>query len=311
MALLGNPVFPVLSAPRVDPWLQPFYPDLSPVGVDSGAFTALAHIREPFSLGRLILAPASITSNANSDDSTPFWILFLAPLALLSPWRWKAAGVLVPPLAYGALLLGYSRFSNLRYFIPVIPGLTIGAAVVIWMMRDRLSRSSRPILFAAVAVMALPSVTAYWHMFEQRTPIAYAVGRESPRTFLRRYWETRALMPVVEWVNARTETDARVILLFDARGFYFDRDVREDINIRNWALLAPFAHAPGCLSDLGVSYIVVNDASRRYFQRRGVSMQLLQWSKFDEYRRECLTLRYEYGGMQVYGMNRANAGSAR
>jgi hypothetical protein len=55
----------------------------------------------------------------------------------------------------------------------------------------------------------------------------------------------------------------------------------------------------------------VNDAGRRYFQRRGASMQLLQWDKFDEYRRDCLTLRYEHGGMQVYSMNRGNAGPAR
>jgi hypothetical protein len=309
--LLGNPVYPVLSAPRVEPWLRPLYPDLLPTAVNSGVFTVLTRIREPFSIRRLILAPASITSNANSEDSAPFWILFLAPLALLSPRRWKVAGVLVPPLMYTVLLLGYSRFTNLRYFIPVIPGLTVGAAVVVWMIRERLSRSSRSILFAAIAAMALPSVMAYWHMFEQQTPVAYAVGRESPRTFLHRYWETRALMPAVEWVNARTKPGARVILLFDARGFYFDREVREDINIRNWALLAPFAHAPGCLGDLGVSYVAVNDAGRRYFQRRGASMQLLQWDKFDEYRRDCLTLRYEHGGMQVYSMNRGNAGPAR
>jgi hypothetical protein len=304
--MLGNPVYPILSAPRVEPWLRPLYPDLSVKGADSEAFTTLTRIRQPFSLGRLLLAPASITSNANSEDSTPFWALFLAPVALLSAWRWKVAGVVVPSLLYMGLLLGYSRFSNLRYFIPAIPGLTVGAAVAVWMIRERLSRSGRPILFAVVAVLALPSALAYWHMVEQRAPVAYAVGRESARAFLGRYWETRGLMSVVAWVNAKAEPGAKVILLFDARGFYFDREVREDINIRNWALLEPFARGAGCLEDLGASFIVVNDASRRYFERRGASMQTLKWDAFDAFRRRCLTLRQEYGGMQVYELSRGN-----
>jgi hypothetical protein len=311
MALLGNPVYPVLSGPRAEPWLRPLYPDVSPVGVDSGAFTALTRIREPLSLRRLILAPASITSNANSEDSTPFWILFLGPLALLSPWRWKAAAVVAPPLMYAALLLAYSHFSNLRYFIPVIPGLTIGAAMMVWMVRERLSQSSRPILYASVIAMALPSVMAYRHMFEQRTPVAYAVGRESPRTFLHRYWETAALMPAVEWINAKTEPDARVILLFDARGFYFDREVREDINIRNWVFLAPRAHAPGCLGGLGASYVILNQASQSYFSRRGADMGALQWPAFDRFRQECLILQYDHRGMRIYSLHQRSVHGSR
>jgi hypothetical protein len=300
MVLLGNPVYPVLSAPRVEPWLRPLYPDLSPSGVDPAVFTALTYIREPFSLSRFVLAPATITSSANAQDSVPFWPLFLAPLALFSAARWRAAAVVLPPIAYAALLLGYSRYTSLRYLIPVIPGLTIGAAVVVWAIRERLSRSSRVVLWAVIGVLALPSMLALTHMYQQQRPVAYAVGAESGREFLHRHWETTSLTPAAEWVNDHTPPAAEVVLFFDARGFYFERTVREDINVRNWAYLAPFAHAPSCLGGVHVSYIVVNDGLRQYFTARGMSSTAVQQNAFDQFSRECLTLRYAYRGVSIY-----------
>jgi hypothetical protein len=311
VVLFENPVFPVLSAPRVEPWLRPFYPELKPVGVDPAVFTSLTFIREPFSLLRFIVAPATITSNANAQDAVPFWPLLFAPLALLAATRWRGAAVVLPAIGYGALVLGYSRYTNLRYFIPMIPGLTVGAAVVVWTVREQLSRPWRKLLWGVIALVSLPSGATLAHLYQQRRPVAYALGRESGRAFLHRYWETALLTGAAEWVNTHTPPGAEVAMLFESRGFYFKRTVREDINIRNWAYLAPFAHAPSCLEPLGVSYVLVNDGLRGYFKERGMSSAALREDAFTEFRRECLVLRYSNRDVSVYAVRKADGAQAQ
>jgi hypothetical protein len=300
VVLLGNPVFPFLSAPRVEPWLGGLYPELTPHEVNAEGLRALVQIRKPFSLRRFILAPSTITSGAYSEASAPFWVLFLAPFALMALPRWKATAVLAPPLIFGALLLSCWPYTNLRYLIPMIPGLTIGAAVIILLLHQRLGRIGRVSLIATVAILALPAPLTILHMSLDRASLAYVSGRESRQEYLHHYWETAQLMPAVEWVNANVDTSARVILLFEARGYYFKPHVLEDIDIRNWVYLSPFAHAPECLRATGATFVLVNNGMRAHFEGMGLDPFTLGWGTFEGVRHDCLRLRYERAEISIY-----------
>ena len=98
---------------------------------------------------------------------------------------------------------------------------------------------------------------------------------------------------------------APVILLFEGRGFYFHSVVYEDILLRNWAYLAPFAQDGTCLAATGARYLIVNDDGRRYFLSRGVKQKELQWDRFAAFRDDCLQLRYRNPKFFVYELRPA------
>jgi hypothetical protein len=155
-------------------------------------------------------------------------------------------------------------------------------------------------------VLAAPTALALAALVEQARPWQVLGGQETRRAYLARYWETGPLMSAVEWVHRSVPEDQNVIMLFESRGFYFDREVREDINIRNWPFLAPFAHSPDCLKKVGASFILLNEGSRKYYFLRGKGMPSLGWDRFDEFRRQCLTLRYEQKGIQIFEVKPAD-----
>jgi hypothetical protein len=300
IAMFGNPVFPFGSIPRAEPWLRSLYPDLVPNGVSPDAFTALTDIRKPINLRSLILAPAEITSDVNGADLAPFWVLFLAPFALLAPARRKLAAVLLPALGFIGLLLAYSRYTNLRYFIPAIPGVTVAAAVVLVALARRLSAVGRAALCITVAILALPAGLALWRMLDRSTPLPYILGASSQASYLNAYPPTSAYMKAVAMTDSLVPAGSRVVLLFEARGFYFASKVEEDILIRNWAMLTPYSAAPGCLLRADIGYFLVNDWSRDYFIGRGASAEALGWNSFPPFRERCLTQVGQVSGYTLY-----------
>ena len=298
--MFGNPVFPYLSAPRVEPWLQKLYPNLTPAGVGAGAQSLLTPIRQPLSVTRLLFRPESVTATAYGGDSAPFWVLCLAPFALLARCRRRVAMIVGPALLYIGLLLGYSRYTNLRYLIPAIPGLTVGAAVVVAMLEGQLSRTSRYVLRATVVVLCLPAMIAVLNQWKAKSPLGYVLGKATRHEYLSTYWETAPLMPVVDWVNTNVPRDGVVLLLFEARGYYFQRRVLEDLSARNWPYLRPLTESHSCLRRLGITHVVVNEGNLRYFLTRGMNDGALGWDRFEPFATRCLTLLYRTPGVAVY-----------
>ena len=298
--LFGNPIFPYLQEPKVEPWLRPLYRDLRPTGVDKAIFSVHREMREPVTFTRLFLHPESLEADVDRHDSAPYLPLILAPLALAFPGRRKVALVLLPALGFGGLVVLYSRVLSVRYLIPMLPGLTIGLAVVCEAALQRLSRLGRSVLVATLVVLAMPLPLALLARVQWKQAIPHALGTVSDDAALRGYWDTADYLDVVRWTDAHILADAPVILLFEGRGFYFHGAVYEDILLRNWAYLAPFAADGSCLSSTGARFIIVNDDGRRYFLSRGVRPDAFQWDKFAAFRDRCLRLRYSNAKFEVF-----------
>jgi hypothetical protein len=301
-ALLGNPVYPFFSAPRVEPWLRPLYPDLRPAGVHPDIFQVHRQMREPFTLRTFILSPGRLAPDEDASDSGPFLVLLFAPLALVvGPWR-RPLPLLLPPLGYLVLVLGYSRYTSLRYLMPAIPALTAAVAILLDAVWKRWTGWGRTVLLAAILVAAIPSPLAILRRLVWKNAAAVALGTMSKRQFLDRYRETNGYVHAVSWLDAHVPRGDLVIMLFEARGYYSESRVEEDLLLRNWAFLAPHAEQPGCLRGTGAKYILVNEGSYRYFVDRGAEPASLRWDAFAQFRSKCLKSVYEARGFSVYAI---------
>jgi hypothetical protein len=94
---------------------------------------------------------------------------------------------------------------------------------------------------------------------------------------------------MVSYVNRNLSKEARVLLIYEARGYYFKVPVIQDNVLTNWPLLARSAAATNCLRSTGISHLLVNVDALRYYLRRGVDPQFLQWDAFQEFSRRCLS----------------------
>jgi hypothetical protein len=304
VVMFGNPVFPYFSAPRVEPWLHSLYPDLRPNGVDTALYSVHKEMRKPVTPARLFLHPEELEADVDRHDSAPYLPLILAPLAFLLPERRKVAPVLFPALAYVALVLAYSRYSSIRYLMPMLPGLSVALAMLYVAATRRLSRATRVVTVVTMLVLALPVPLALITRIRWKQAIPHAIGLVSDRAVLDGYWDTSDYMDVVRWTDSHVPSGAPVVLLFEGRGFYFRSTVYEDILLRNWAYLSRFADDPGCLAVTGARYLILNNDGRRYFVSRGVKPEALAWSKFAGFQQRCLQLRYENAKFAVYELRR-------
>jgi MFS family permease len=298
--MFGNPVFPYFSAPRVEPWLHSLYPDLRPTGVDTALYSVHKQMRKAVTPARLFLHPEQLEADVDRHDSAPYLPLILAPLALLLPERRKVALVLLPALAYVGLVLAYSRYSSIRYLLPMLPGLSVALAMLYVAATRRLSRVTRLVAAATMVAMALPVPLALITRIRWKQAIPHVIGLVSDRAVLDGYWDTSDYMDVVRWTDSHVPPGTPVVLLFEGRGFYFRSTVYEDILLRNWAYLSRFADDPGCLAVTGARYIILNNDGRRYFVSRGARPEALQWDKFAGFKDRCLDLKYQNAKFEVF-----------
>jgi hypothetical protein len=98
------------------------------------------------------------------------------------------------------------------------------------------------------------------------------------------YFETAFML------NRLLPREARVLLLFEARGLYFDAPVIQDNYMNNWLLILPFVDANTCLTETGATHILVNNGLLTYFTHRGLQPEAIGWDRFAQFERRCLTL---------------------
>ena len=109
--------------------------------------------------------------------------------------------VLLPALGFGGLVLLYSRFSSIRYLIPMLPGLTIALAVLCGAVLRRLSALGRSATMVTLMILALPLPLAVITRFQWKQAIPHAIGRVSDAEVLEGYWDTSDYLDVVKWTE--------------------------------------------------------------------------------------------------------------
>jgi hypothetical protein len=260
----------------------------------------LAQIRVDFNLVDLFFRPWRLMVDPGNQYSAPTLALWLLPLGVLLPRKRVAAFLAVPSLIFVAVVLLQSRETNLRYLLPALPPLLIVVAAVMDHATRLSGRRGNVLVAILLAVLLAPTAVAVAARVRESPTLAYLTGRASRLDYLRHYWETGSYMPVVQWANSHLPRSSMTLALFEPRKFYFDVPMRGDVAVRNWPLVEPFAHPPGCLRDAGITHVLVNDAAVEFYEARGMQLDAMHWDRFEHYRADCLELMLDTGVFRYF-----------
>jgi hypothetical protein len=203
----------------------------------------------------------------------------LFPLVFLYVWvrRPKAmnwlAGLTLLRYVFWALV-SYARF---RYMLPVLPGLSLLVSCVVMDLtaRPRFQRWGKVLVIGLIGGMLVTTLIYSVLFFVDVQPLDVIVGLESKDSFLRREVSDYAAK---QFVQANLPREARVLMMWDARGYYCDERCLPDLLRRQWVDLtmptASVSSVAGRLREMNIThllfsiedldYLLVNDSSETY-----------------------------------------------
>lgn len=297
----GSPLYPFATPFRLEPWLRPLLGAAGPLDL---SFTkVLGESRSIFSPWLMITDPARLMLEFDAKFLKWSVLFILAPVGI---WmlRRGALALFLPPIFYLAVLLGVSPTTNLRYFILLLPPLAVAAtvpAVAFLRGREARTRLAAALLWAGLALV--PMIP--WTRFTFAGPLpAYLAGTGTERE-TRREWpvpHVAALQRAVEAVDTLTPPDAKILFLFESRGWWFDRQVTIDARLGNWPLLAQTPGGPACRAVAGFTHVVLNVSSMNYYVQRGASREAMHLSSLGPFIQRCLTPVWSGAGFFLFAV---------
>jgi hypothetical protein len=290
--LLGAPLYPFLSSPMLPPWIEPLYHSrYLPTWAPADSISVLHQIRVAVNLGDFFFNPGRLTPETEGRLYFPCPVIILSPLVFA--WRVRTlSGFATAGLLYLATVLFVSIETNLRYLVPGLVALTIAVAGASGTTLAKIKRWRSAITVALVTLNLLPAGLAVMKRMSSTQAASLALGKISRNHYLvgnrglpqQSYFETASLL------NRLLPQQSRVLLLFEARGLYFNASVLQDNLSSNWLLMLPFLDANTCLAETGVTHILVNNNVLRYYVYRGLQPKAISWDRFSQFERKCLTL---------------------
>ncbi|MEE8252220.1 MAG: glycosyltransferase family 39 protein, partial [Gemmatimonadales bacterium] len=303
--LLHAPLYPLLAETALEPWLIPFYGSGTvPPSVNPEIFQFIWHLRVPFDFRALFLSPEELTIELEGAFyyANPilllllFWVFFLRNRTL----NW----LVIPAVGYVLVLLLAYPGSNLRYLIPAVVPLTIVAVHIVVRSCERfLSTAAARLVLVLVAGLALvPSGSTMYTWISQTKAVGHLIGASSAEEYLDTHLDisVQAYASLVRFVNGEVPEGSRILMLFEARGYYFKPSVVEDVKVTNWPLLAPQLAPTDCLAEAGFSHVLVNVGAVDYYARGGLDLEVIQWAALQQFAQRCLAPIYRAPGFVLF-----------
>jgi hypothetical protein len=312
--LLKAPLYPFFVRMKINSWLAFLYPDqVFSESLNHQILTMLGQVRSPLNLLDLYLNPTALTveHEAMAYHLNPLF-LFLPFWFVLMPKTRTLNWLLIPPLGYLCVLILFSPKTNLRYIIPVIAPLTIVAVhfTVLHLTRILGERRLMVAMFLISLVVLWPMTQAVRPWTVNKKTLAYLTGLSSREDYLINNVFPPDYYPaaqVVSYVNQHLKRTSRILMLFEARGFYFKVPVIQDNVLVNWPLLANKLDSVGCLEPAGISHVLVNGGVLSFYLGRGLDPDVVQWKRFQEFADRCLSPVYQGVGHTLYEVKNRNS----
>lgn len=303
--LLHAPLYPLLAETALEPWLIPFYgSDTVPPSVNPEIFQFIWHLRVPFDLRAIFLSPEELTIEPEGAFYyanpilllLPFWVFFLRNRTL----NW----LVIPAVGYMLVLLLAYPGSNLRYLIPAMVPLTIVAVHIVVRSCERfLSTTAAQLVLVLLAGLALaPSGSTMYTWISQTKAVSHLIGASSAAEYLGTHRDigVQLYASLVRFVNGELPEGSRILMLFEARGYYFKPSVVEDVKATNWPLLAPQLAPTDCLAAAGISHVLVGVGAVGYYIEGGLDLEVIQWAALQQFAQRCLAPIYRSPGFVLY-----------
>lgn len=288
--LLGAPFYPFFTDRLLQPWLAALYGTTNVSAVLEGGVPAiLSQSREPFDLVSFFVAPERLTVEAEAVHYHTNPLFLLLPLGLLHLRRTALTALAVPALIYAVAVTGIFSTINLRYLFPAIAPLTLAAGFLAVETLRRLGHVGvrRAVLVAATVLAVLPTVRSGISWTRRAPVVEQAFGQASRQDYLAAGFSYYA--GLVGTVNRSVPEDGRVLLLWEARGFYLAPAHLPDNVLSNWPLLAPYVQeTESCLERSGITHILAATAAPAYYESRGADPDALGVERFQAFADRCL-----------------------
>jgi len=306
IVLFGAPLYPFFAERILPPWLASLYGTRAiPAGVDLTALRAVSGARMPFNLVDLFLAPGRLTVEQEGMHYHMNFLYVLLPLSVFFFRHKVFAWLLLPALTYLFIILVPFPATNLRYLIPAFAPLTVAVSYIAVRTSNRFfSASAASLLVGSMAVLSLfPSAKAMRTWLLKSDVLGSLTGATSTQEYLATGYSLH--YQVLQAANNLVPADGKLLLFYEARGFYFEPEVIQDNAITNWTLLEPLMrNSESCLESTGVTHVLVNDLAVRYYVRRGMNPELLRLDSLPEFARRCLTVIHRGQGFTLLRLNR-------
>lgn len=290
--LFERPFYPIVTSDLVQPWLTSLYPGQDLVsGGESEVFTMLRSVREPFDLYKFFVSPGRLTVEAEGRFYFPSFILLLVPVWPLVPQRTFLTWLAFPALCYIGAVVLYSSRTNLRYLAPALVPMTIVACQVFANLCRQLPfKRAVQMLTVLFVMLGMSASAATVYLVTSRTSLLEYLGGVVSREG---YLKMGGMVPyfytdMVEYVNEHVPKDGRILMILEARGYYFKAPVIQDNNLWNWPLLAAKAPFEDCMASTGFSHVLLGARSLRYYKGRGLDMEVFRWGAFKKFAVKCL-----------------------
>jgi hypothetical protein len=210
-----------------------------------------------------------------------------------------AMGFAIPAVAHVAGVYWASPETNLRYLLPIVPGLAILAGLAV----ARVARNHMGVIlaWAIVAVSIVPTLVYLQDRFLSRGDFAYTLGVEDSDVWsMRSGNETaRILLDGAEFLTSVGR--GRILFLFESREGAFQSNVIQDNELKNWALLH-IGLAGNCLSTEIADVVAVNEGALTYLTGLGLDAQSIHWQEFQPFAERCLEFVGRGGDYAVYAV---------
>ena len=301
------PLYPLFAQRRIDPWLAFLYSEkFIPKSADSGMLTMLSEVRVSFNVFDLFVNPGalSIEGEAAFYFFSPVlivlivWIISINKNALIN-------ALVIPAAGYIMILILYLPRTNLRYLIPAVAPLSIVSVYLVVSRIQGYRWAGRAFVIAqcCVLVALFPTVLVMQLWSSNGPATQYLLGTSSAENYLENnpvppYY--RVFATTLSHLNRHLSPTSRVLMLFEARGFYFNMPVIQDNLLTNWPLLANRASETGCLTNSQITHVLVNFADLNNYLRRGLNPATIRWDVFREFADRCLVQIYQGPGHDLY-----------
>jgi hypothetical protein len=310
--LVGAPFYPLLATPVPQPWIASLAGGALPTLPE--AMTQLIwQLTRPLNLSDYFLDPGRLSIEAEATSYWPNLLLLALPLIILARSERRALSALcVPALLYlGMVRIGFPH-ANLRYLLPAVVPLAAAAAVAVVRLFERVARGDRVLALLGVGVL-VPVLMAAGRTTLRTHAHLHAVGLLSPGAYLAVHPEYDRLHRTMVEV-ADLAPDAKVLMLFDARGFYAPRAVLQDNKLTNWPWIEVIRErredAEPCALGSGITHVLVNRGTLSFYLGSGaLNTALLRVPELGAFLTRCTHTVSEGGGMSLYEIRGAGPGT--
>lgn len=302
--LVGAPAYPFFSPRILQPWLVPILGSYHvPASIDPNLFGWEWDLRNTFNLREAFLDPGRLTIEVEGNLYFMNPICLALPLGLLFIRDRTIRWLLIPGVLSLAFILIPFPYSNPRYLIPSLIPLTVVALHSIVLIAQRFIGRQKSFLIVIPVVLAtlLPTAFSMFVWTTQVNPVPYLIGVASKKQFLENHVFLEEHTRLVDLVNSELPPESRILLLYEARSYYFEREVLQDNLWTNWPLLASTLDQDPCLETTGLTHVVINKGAVSYLVDGGMDLDLVEWPEWEAFRNRCLSLMHED---QVYALYR-------